>query len=218
MDPAIERDFFAPAIRDMPLAYLRDWFSAASDAQVSLALSRYLLPRVMEALAKDQDPATVGLEVSLRRFGTGMADRWTEAEEAAIARFATLYLERFRASEVDQLPEDNLDDALCMLSAAGHDMKPLLADIWAWSDDDLLGLLARDWDTPARGAVIWRTAFWEPSSWDLAIHKENAKSVAVWYQSDAMRTRAENAILTAPEGSALVDHADIVLRAIATEG
>lgn len=215
MEPEIEDTFFDHPIHQLPLAYVRDWFFAASDSPtVSVQLSRYLLPRVMELLAQEQEVAMVGTEVSLTRFATGDTDRWSAAENAVIMNFVRLYLERFRPSKTKTLPEDAVDDVLCMLSSAGHDMNEFLEHLWNWSDEDLFALLARDWDGGYGRPSIWSTAFWEPNDWNHPKHSDNAGKVAKWYRSGEMGTRAKQALQQPGQTSELTRNAGMVLAAI----
>lgn len=211
MYPEIENSFFDPPIRELPLHYVQDWFFAATKPQVSLHLSRYLLPRVMELLAEGHHVASAGLEVSLKRFATGLSDRWTAPETEVITRFARLFLDRFRQS--DPAPaEDLLDDALCMFGCAGHDPRPLLAHIWGWSDGDLFGRLASDWASGGNHMPSpWSTAFWVEDAWSLPGQAERAKCVADWYRSPEMSARAERAWLDPDVNPNLQRHAELVL-------
>ncbi|KIC40002.1 hypothetical protein RA27_17080 [Ruegeria sp. ANG-R] len=215
MYPEIEDHFFEPDIRDLPLHYVKDWFFAASDPLVSLALSRYLLPRVMELLAQGQEIADVGLEVSLKRFGTGLPDRWTAREAEIINRFTQLYLDRFKAS--DPAPPDNyLDDALCMFASAGQDPDPLLSYVWSWSDADLFGRLAHDWNMAGHFPSIWSTAFWSEDEFSLPGQATRAKQVAKWYRSPEMMARAAAAMDRPDPSGNLHNHAAWILDTLAS--
>ncbi|MBU2983626.1 hypothetical protein KO498_17595 [Lentibacter algarum] len=208
LDPKIEADFFKPDIRELPLSYLQGWFeAAATPAQVSLTLSRYLLPRVFDLLAQREELTLVGTEVALQRFATGDTSRWTETENELIASFTRLHLD-------DAEQYDTLDEILCMFSAAGHKAQDLIDQIWAWPDEEVFCRLADCWGPSP--AVIIPTAFWNGGSGEMPIHAENAKTIADWYRSDALNARAKTAYETAPAGSQLRDDAQTVLTAIAS--
>ncbi len=64
MDPAIEADFLKRAARDLPDAYVRDWFFAAYDSGITHAHVAWFLPRVLEMLAAGKDVAIVGNETA----------------------------------------------------------------------------------------------------------------------------------------------------------
>ena len=155
MDADIEADFFTPPIREMPLHYLRDWFFAAYDpGGVSKRTWGYLLPRVLEVLAFGEDPASVGLEVSLNRFQTGVCENWNAAEWEVLDRFQRAYLVRGMSQG-----EDNLDDILCMFGIAGWPLQDLFDQVSAFPDEVLVRRFHRDWcfGRPS----IWITSFWE---------------------------------------------------------
>jgi hypothetical protein len=155
MYPDIEADFFNPAIHELPLHYLQDWFFAAYDPDgISKATWGYLLPRVLEALALDDEIASVGLEVSLSRFQTGDRDNWSDAEWDVLDRFQRGYLKR----EVMRKTEF-LDDTLCMFGLAGWPLEDLLDQVAAFPDDVLARRFWNDWCMGHPS--IWITAFWE---------------------------------------------------------
>ena len=157
MEPEIEADFFSHAARDLPLPYVRDWFFAAADPEVPKATWRFLLPRVLEILAwGEDDPSSVGIEVSLSRFPTGDRDQWTGAQWSVLERFAAMFLDAQKTNSTDYL-----DDVLCMFGLARFDLDPLLARLDGWSETELATKLHRDWHLPYGGGSIWITAFWE---------------------------------------------------------
>ncbi len=157
MDREIEADFFSPPIRDLPLHYLQDWYFAAYDPSgVSKRTWGYLLPRVLEVLAAGDDPAMVGLEVSLNRFQTGVRENWSDAEWAVLNRFQRAYLERSMSQG-----EDYLDDILCMFGLAGWPLQELFDQVSAFPDELLVRRFHRDWCLGR--PTIWITAFWERS-------------------------------------------------------
>jgi hypothetical protein len=174
MDPAIEADFFTPGIRDLPLHYLQDWFFAAwTEWPVPKPIWAYLLPRVLEVLASGQDPANVGLEVSLNRFPTGDPTQWSAGEWSVLDRFQRTWLAR-----VFETSENPVDDALCMFGIAGWDLDTLFAQVLDHSDAALVQRFWKDW---CRGRPsIWLTAFWEGGG--------NERAFA-FYTSDALYQR-----------------------------
>lgn len=159
MDPQIEADFFNPPIRELPLAYVRDWYFAACERRgASKATWGWLLPRILEILAAGDDVATVGLEVSLARFDTGNPGNWSGEEWHVLDSFQRQYL----ALQIED-GRDNLDDVLCMFRLGGWPMEDLLEQVAAFPDHVLARRFWRDWcehHVPGREAV-WITAFWE---------------------------------------------------------
>ena len=173
MYPEIEADFLNPPIRDLPLHYLQDWYSAAYDPEgVPRHVWVYLLPRILEVLAMDEEAATVGLEVSLKRFPTGKRENWTAEEWDVLDRFQRAYLDRELGRD-----KDYLDDAVCMFGIAGWPLDDLFAQIAACPTDVLVRRFHHDWCTGRPS--IWVTAFWEDAE---------AKVLSL-YASDALHGR-----------------------------
>ena len=157
MYPEVEADFFNPAIEDLPLHYLRDWFFAAYDpGGVSKGIWGYLLPRILEVLAVGQEVAMVGFEVSLNRFATGKAENWSAEEWQVLNRFQRAYLDREITFGGDG---DFIDDTLCMFGIAGWPLDDLFAQVAAYPDQVLAEHFWHDW---CQGKPsIWIDAFWE---------------------------------------------------------
>ena len=156
MEPEIEADFFNPPIRELPLHYVRDWFFAACDpGSLPRETWGYLLPRVLEILASDEDVAAVGLEVSLSRYPTGSRDSWSDPEWSVLDRFQRSYLKWYAEHGTGFL-----DDALCMFGNAGWPVPELVEQVLAWPDRLLAERLWHDWCQVMPGD-IWITAFWE---------------------------------------------------------
>lgn len=155
MDPRIERDFHSPAIRELPLAYLRDWFFAVPTPALTREVWGYLLPRVMEVLACGESPSNAGIELSLSRFPTGDRQRWSDAEWDVLDRFRTTFLDHGARRS-----EDFLDDLLCLFGEAGWSLAELLDQASAWPDELLAERLWNDWCRRLGKRDIWITAFW----------------------------------------------------------
>jgi len=159
MDAEIEADFFNPPIRELPLSYVRDWFSAAYQPPgIAKKTWAYLLPRILEILASGQELSNVGIEVSLSRFQTGNPENWSAREWDIIDRFQREFLRR----SVHPF-EDYLDDVICMFGLAGWTVDDLMKQVSSASDEDLARRFWNDW---CRGVVpgrerVWITAFWE---------------------------------------------------------
>ncbi len=159
MYPEIEKDFFNPAIRELPLRYVRDWYSAAYDPKgVPKETWAYLLPRLLEILAAGEGVSDTAIEVSLSRFETGNRQNWSQEEWEVLDNFQRTYL-RHRIEQGD----DPLDDILCMFSLAGWELRGMLNQVSSTSDKVLVQRLWNDW---CRGCIpgredIWVTAFWE---------------------------------------------------------
>lgn len=159
MDAAIEATFFDPPIGELPLTYIQDWYFAACDLEgVPKETWAYLLPRILEILAADEDVGNVGIEVSLNRFDTGNVENWSRKEWEILDGFRRTYLER----AIEQ-NKNFLDDVICMFSLAGWPLRELLEQVAATSDEKLARCLWHDWCSwPAPGREdIWITAFWE---------------------------------------------------------
>nr|WP_321252369.1 hypothetical protein [uncultured Ruegeria sp.] len=181
MEASIEADFFNPDIEDLPLPYIRDWFFAACDPKgVDKTIWAYLLPRILEVLACDEDVSANGLEVSLSRFETGNPVNWSAEEWRVLDRFQRLFLMR----EIDRQGHDYLDDTICMFNLGGWPLETLLAQVADVADDKLVCRFWNDWcagRVPGRKA-IWITAFW-PSP--------NNSKIFDFYTSKEMHQRFE---------------------------
>lgn len=153
----IEADFFNPPIRELPLHYLRDWFFAAYEPSgIAKGTWAYLLPRILEVLACDEEVSSTGNEVSLNRFDTGNPDNWSAAQWNVLDRFQRAYL--LRSAEGG---EEYLDDTLCMFGIAGWSLDALFEQVAAMPDEVLVKRFWNDWCVGKPS--IWIDAFWEDS-------------------------------------------------------
>jgi hypothetical protein len=178
MTPKIEDNFFKPQIRELPLRYVQDWFGAAYDPPgIAKGTWAYLLPRILEILAADEEPAPVGIEVSLSRFQTGNRANWSNNEWEVLDRFQRQFLRR----KVEP-GRDALDDVLCMFRLAGWPLDDLLDQVASMPTRLLAERFWRDWcaDCVPGREDVWITAFWEGS--------DNSK-VFGFYTSRWMRER-----------------------------
>jgi hypothetical protein len=183
MDPEIEADFFNPPIRQLPLAYVRDWYSAAYEPPIAKETWGYLLPRVLEILAAGEEVASVGCEVSLNRFETGNPDHWSFAEWRILDRFQRHFL---RSKLVPS--DDHLDDFICMFGTAGWDVEELVRQVESAPDQVLADRFWNDW---CKGVVpgresIWVTSFWEGGKQSVAYE---------FYTGDGLLQRMQNLAL-----------------------
>ena len=122
MCPKIRKDFFNHKQKDIPLDYINDWFFAAADIPLSKDKWRFVLPRILEALACCEEPSTTGIEVSLSRFSTGDKKNWNDEEWSVLDKFQRLYLSHSHShshSHSEQVYDDNIDDIICMFANAG---------------------------------------------------------------------------------------------------
>lgn len=185
MDPKIEDSFLDPAIRQLPLAYIRDWYNAAySPEGVGKDVWGYLIPRILEVLAFGEEVSPTGIEVSLNRFATGDRDQWSGAQWQVLDRFQRMYLARETLTG-----ENHLDDVLCMFGLAGWRIDDLLSQVAASADDVLIERLWRDWCewvVPGREEV-WMTAFWE---------EYDRSMVFDFYTSDELYAKAASLALS----------------------
>lgn len=159
MTSEIEEDFFNPGIRQLPLRYVRDWFEAAYDPPgIAKGTWAYLLPRILEILAVGDEPASVGIEVSLSRFETGNQANWSNQEWEVLDRFQREFLRR----NVER-GSDALDDVLCMFRLAGWPLTDLLEQVASMPTPLLAERFWRDWcaDCVPGREDVWITAFWK---------------------------------------------------------
>lgn len=172
MDPAIESAFLKTPARDLPLAFVRDWYFAAFSDAIAPDHVAWFLPRVLELLAEGETVAYVGNEVALSRLPlTGFPVSWPKEQVAAVSDWALAlvadWLPRMGGSLGGRQGGDRmaLDDTLCMISNGGLPLEPHLAQMSALPDADLVALLHRNWVfTRADGrpaCVVWTTSFWD---------------------------------------------------------
>lgn len=181
MDRKIEADFFNPPIRQLPLEYIQDWYEAAYDPQAGVAKATwaYLLPRILEILATDEDVARVALEVGLSRFETGNPSKWSAKEWAVLDRFQRMFLEHRIENG-----SDDLDSVLCMFKRGGWSLDALMAQLEAAPSDTLAVRLWRDWcswQAPGMEGISL-TPFWESNE---------AARMLEFYTSDALYAKME---------------------------
>lgn len=206
MDARVEADFFHPSIRDLPQSYVRDWFWAdCGPSGVSRATWGYLLPRILEILASGNCVASVGLEVSLRRFDTGNPDNWSKSEWRILDDFQR----RFLSLQIAQGTYP-LDNVLCMFRLGGWPLADLLDQVAAVPAASLARRLWRDWckDHAMGREAVWVTSFWE--SGDNAL-------VHAFYTSSCLHERMEALVLADETDPDLVAQASAVACVIEAE-
>lgn len=199
----VEADFFNPDIRDLPDHYLQDWFFAAADIPLAKNIWAYLLPRVLEMLVAGKEPATVGIEVSLSRFPTGVPDNWNDDQWRVLDRFHQLFLDRQKTNS-----DDFLDDIFCMFGNAGFSNTRSIAIVSAWSDEELTLKLWQD--CCAQGTHgIWGSTFWDNGT---------GQDVYDWHRSSALYERLTNYALRDDTPPELVQKASDVTAVILQGG
>jgi hypothetical protein len=190
MDPKIEADFLKRPPRELPSAYIRDWYFAAFIDDIAHDHVAWFLPRVMEMLAAGEEVAVVGHEVVFQRLPlTGFPDRWSKDEVAALNRFALAFFET-RLTEAAASFMKDIDSWLCMIGQGGIDIDPLLRRMETLPDDDLADLLHRNWFYRGRGSIRF-DAFWSV---------EPARTMAWnWYTSPTLAARMEREAMAGNE-------------------
>jgi hypothetical protein len=183
MDSAIEADFFRPAIAELPLRYVRDWYSGAYDPNgIAKETWGYLLPRVLEILASGESPSDNGIEVSLSRFRTGDPANWSVKEWEVLDQFQRQFLMHRIEHE-----DDALDDVLCAQRLGGWSLAGLLDQVAAVADAKLAARFWHDWCRwNVDGGSVWITSFWESPD-NTTVHE--------FYTSRQMYTRMETLAL-----------------------
>ena len=176
MDAEIEADFLNHQARDLPLPYIQDWYFAAYTDRTGFPHVGWLLPRIMELVARGEEVASVGEEVVFQRLTlTGYPDKWAPRRVEVVTDFAeALMRQRVRGDGAE------VDVALCMFGIAGVDIRPLLDLLWALDDDDLARALWGDlWPYQLRDGM-GMSAFWEGPQRDVAW---------AWYTAPALKER-----------------------------
>ena len=168
MNPKIEADFFNPPIRALPLNYVQDWYSAAYEQHGTPKETwAYLIPRILEFMAAEEDICVSAFEVSLNRFENGNPKNWSADEWRVLDSFQRKYLQR--AAETG--PE-LLDDVICLFELGGWPLTDLLDQVSAMSDAVLAQCFWRDWCSgcaPGREGVRTST-FWTRYVDSVAAH------------------------------------------------
>lgn len=182
MSPENHRVFFQVPRQNMTTDMLRDWSTAAFSTPASPELRRYLLPPILDALAKGQEVA-LSPELTLQRFQTGCADLWTTEENALIDAFVNAFLD-MQADGPSVW--GSLGDVLCLFARAGHDVGPLIGHVMTWPDASLVTKLHGDLFWGGRGIALWHSSFWEG---DLPGLPEGSQAVLDWYRGETLRDR-----------------------------
>lgn len=212
MEPEIEADFFNPPIRALPLHYVQDWFFAACNPTgIAKATWGYLLPRILEILAADEEISFVGREVSLNRFETGNPRMWSEEEWSVLDGFQHAYLAR----EIRRTDE-YLDATICMFGVAGWSLESLLGQVSAASDAELAERFWNDWcarRTPGREGV-WIDTFWDQSTKPAYWGKAAKNALSGFYTSRQLYERMAGLALAGDTQPDLAAHASAVAAVI----
>ncbi|MBN8633006.1 MAG: hypothetical protein J0L76_19400 [Rhodobacterales bacterium] len=204
MDPEIEADFLNRPARELPDAYVRDWYTAAYDETIRHGHVAWFLPRVMEMLADGKEVASVGNEVAFKRLPyAAFPERWPERQVAAVNRFALAFLDA-KLGDEPALGWGDLDRLLCMFGEGGIDITPLLRRLDALSDDELADLLHRVWFYRHRGSIPFN-AFWS--------HLPAKTQAWEWYISPALLGRMEQAAMDGNERALEVHDLIAIVRA-----
>ncbi|MCP5086097.1 MAG: hypothetical protein GY952_04755 [Rhodobacteraceae bacterium] len=187
MEKWIEDDFLNYAPRELPLNYIKDWYFGAvaggDGIVVHKEIAQYVIPKVLELLAKGKEPASVGDEVVLQRLDAGNKDRWSDSQNAVLQSYKTAYLNSLRDKDVGSM----IDDVLCTFANAGFEASEMTTELMKWSDVELVSKLWLDWISWGK-PNIWRTAFWDENT-------SNAKHVTQWYHSPELQQKAERVTL-----------------------
>ena len=207
MDPKIEADFFTLPLRDVPLAYLHDWFFAAcSPGEMPQLTWGYMLPRLLECLAAGESPNMIGVEIVLYRFLTGDAANWSTEEWSVLDRFQRMLLE-VAVTDVDPVTGKEVstwqsDAVLCLFGRAGWPLDDLFAQLMAFRDEDI--------------AYCWPGMWWEGKpSFNVTAHWADLKKDAeAFYLSETWSKRM--AALAGASGAErkLADRAREIVRVI----
>jgi len=207
MDPRKEADFFNPPVRNLPVDYVRDWYFGAYEPRgVPKDTWTYLLPRILEILAAEEEVASVGIEVSLNRFQTGDSDNWSTKQWSVLDRFQR----RFLRHKIE-VGDDRLDDILCMFNLAGWPVDGLISQVASCPDVILAERLWRDWCADGQWEIgsIWMTAFWE---------SPNNTAAFDFYTSPELHARMEALALADETEPSLVAKASAIVSTIEASG
>jgi len=176
MNKHIRIDFFSHSQRNLPLEYLQEWFSAAAENPMPKAAWRFVLPRVLEALASGDEPSNIGFEVCLSRYPTGIKENWNQEEWQVLDQFQREFLKVISVNV-----KEYLDDYICMFANAGWPTEDLYQQVRDFNDETLTRRLWNDWCSWGINHAIWITPFWK--------HPSVARA---FYLSDELLDRISN--------------------------
>ena len=192
----VEARFLDWPVREIPLDDIRDWYFAAADIPFPRPTIKWILPRLLELLARGHELAPVGNEVILQRLrNSGFPEDWPAPAPEFMARYAAALAEAVaRAPEHMQptsLPGPTLDQTLCMFGNGGIDLAPAIAALDALPTEMLVAALERDWEWTYDRVPV--NTFWDSGP---------AKDLVLgWYTSDAMLNRMIRYGTESPEDS-----------------
>jgi hypothetical protein len=203
MNVNIVADFFTHPINRLPLNYLQDWYSAAYDPSgVPKDTWTYLLPRILEGLAADEELSYNGYEVVLRPFQSGKPGSWAADQWDVLDRFQRMFL----TAKIDH-NDQFLDDVLCMFFHGGWTLDGLIGQLRSYPDEKIVECFWRDWCKLAAPGLerIWLTPFWDEA--------ERA-TVFNFYRSQELCARMEAVALSDSVAAELAAKASAVVSVI----
>lgn len=176
MEPEIKARFLQWPVRDIPLHDLRDWYFAAPEVPFPIVTMRWLLPRILDGLARGEELASVGHEVVLHRLtSAGFPDDWKDDEVELINRFGAALAEAVASGRYGGDRFMELDECLCMLALGGIGLAPVFKRL----DTVDPGHLAR---SVGYLGEIAGDAFWPDAP-------EQRDAALAWFYSEAMANR-----------------------------
>lgn len=131
VDAETERQLREWPLHRLTARHLYEYNDSARSGEQSAREAGHFAPRMLDLLARG-DRIHHSLEIALRRLGGCPAGGWSDAQRAALARFAGAYFDcAIRADEADEPWLGEPFEVLLMFDIAGVPIAPLLAQ---WRD------------------------------------------------------------------------------------
>jgi len=157
MAPKTARAMLDSAVGDISLDQILEWYGAAKDRDLSANHVFWMLPRVLDFIARGEDIAFCGNQIAFRHFrNASLMPQWPKSEKALFQEYAAAFMD----ARLDQrYPE--LDLNFCMFAKSGVEMGEVLARL---DQCDPLRFSKAIIAEAYNGALrIGRDAFWEDS-------------------------------------------------------
>ena len=191
MDPAMEKEMIRRRPRDLSLEQLREWFDAAAADPMPPEIQTFLLPRVLEGLARGEEMSIHGPDLALHRFVPLLTERASDLLERFLP---ALLQEHARAGTSD------LEPLLCMFAVAGVGRDRIADALVSIPADDLIPALHREWIGRWALPQIGQGPFWP--------EKDGAMQI---FRDPRLRKVIDGTVLRAPSGSPLFEQAGAVM-------
>lgn len=176
LPPALEESYFGLGQREISVAFLRAWYRASPEKDMTPEVMSWLLPRVLELMAMGETDIFPNIESAFQRLElTGFPNTWSPRAVDVFERFARA---QFRRMVIEDASE--LDALIAMFANSGFGAAPFLTVLWDMPTESLSRALHQAFCETEPGWIV-QTPLW--SSQD-----DRTKTWA-WYLSPDMSER-----------------------------